>query len=165
MVTVATFALDQFTKAEAFAYVARFGDLELVSFLTITAGTNSGVAFGMATAAHPLLLTGIAAVISVAVVLLMRNAHGGVRKAALGAILGGALGNIADRVMFGAVRDTIDLHWNGWHWPTFNLADAFIFIGVLVLVFRPERAPSKSESGLIDGSPKRDQSASRPSPT
>ena len=152
MVTIAAFTLDQFTKAQAFAYVARYGDLELGSFLTITAGTNAGVAFGLATAAHPLLLIGIAAVISVAVVLLMRKAHGGLRKASLGAILGGALGNIADRVVFGAVRDTIDLHWNDWHWPTFNLADAFIFIGVLTLVFMPDRVGTKSGRGLTDAS-------------
>ena len=140
--TIAAFALDQFTKAQAFAYVARYGDLELGSFLTITAGTNAGVAFGLATAAHPLLLIGIAAVISVAVVLLMRKAHGGLRKASLGAILGGALGNIADRVMFGAVRDTIDLHWDDWHWPTFNMADVAIVCGVTLLVLTSFRAPS-----------------------
>jgi signal peptidase II len=136
--TIAALAVDQFTKAEAFAYVARFGDLELGWFLTITAGTNSGVAFGMATAAHPLLLIGLAGAISVWILILIRNAYGLMRQAALGVILGGALGNIVDRVRFGAVRDTIDLHWEAWHWPTFNLADAFIVTGLLLLVLLPD---------------------------
>lgn len=147
--TIAAFAVDQFTKAEAFAYVARYGDLELGSLLTITVGTNGGVAFGMATAAHPLLLIGIAGAISVWLLILIRNAHGLVRQAALGVILGGALGNVADRVRFGAVRDTIDLHWEAWHWPTFNLADAFIVIGLLLLVLLPDRALTKGRRDIM----------------
>lgn len=146
--TIVAFAADPFTKAEAFAYVARYGDLELGSFLTITAGTNSGVAFGMATAAHPLLLIGIAGAISVWILILMRNAYGLMRQTALGVILGGALGNTVDRVRFGAVRDMIDLHWEAWHWPTFNLADAFIVIGLLLLVLLPDQALTKGRRDI-----------------
>lgn len=139
---IAAVAVDQLSKSQAFAYVARNGDLELNSFLAITAGTNSGIAFGLATALHPLLLVGIAVAISVWILILVRTSHGLLRQTSLGALLGGALGNIIDRARLGAVRDFIDLHWEGWHWPTFNLADAFIMTGVLLLVFGPDLARS-----------------------
>lgn len=142
--TIAAFAVDQFTKAQAFAYVGRNGDLELGSFFAITAGTNTGIAFGLATAAHPLLLIGIAGAISGWILILIRNSHHLLRQAALGAILGGAIGNIVDRARLGAVRDMIELHWDRWHWPTFNLADTFIVTGLLLLVVLPDRARTDS---------------------
>ena len=146
---IAAVAADQLTKTQAFAYVAYNGDLELNPFLAITAGTNSGIAFGLATALHPLLLVGIAMAISVWILILIRTSRSLLRQAALGAILGGALGNIIDRARLGAVRDVIDLHWEGWHWPTFNLADAFILTGLLLLVFLPD--PARSEIGDTPG--------------
>jgi len=54
--------------------------------------------------------------------------------AALGLIIGGALGNIADRLRIGAVVDFIDAHYGGWHWPTFNMADVAIVCGVAALI-------------------------------
>jgi signal peptidase II len=54
--------------------------------------------------------------------------------AALGLIFGGAVGNLLDRVRFGAVVDFLDFHWRGYHWPAFNLADSGITVGVGVLV-------------------------------
>ena len=131
---------DQATKAAAFAHIPQHGNVELTPFLAITAGMNPGIAIGLATTAHPAVLIGVAMAISTALVLMIRRSAGRLRPAALGAILGGAFGNIADRVQFGAVRDLIDLHWGAWHWPTFNLADAFITVGVLILVLIPDRA-------------------------
>lgn len=53
---------------------------------------------------------------------------------ALAAVLGGAAGNLIDRMVLGKVTDFIDLHWGAWHWPAFNVADSFITIGVALLV-------------------------------
>ena len=53
---------------------------------------------------------------------------------ALACIIGGALGNVADRVRFGAVLDFLDFHYKNMHWPAFNLADSFICIGVFILI-------------------------------
>ena len=50
-------------------------------------------------------------------------------------VIGGAVGNIIDRILHGAVLDFIDLHYNSWHYPAFNLADSMICIGVLILMF------------------------------
>ena len=61
---------------------------------------------------------------------------------ALGGILGGALGNVIDRVVWGHVIDFLDFHWHGLHWPAFNLADSAIFVGAALLIFtKPVSAP------------------------
>lgn len=63
-------------------------------------------------------------------------------RAGLALVLGGALGNVIDRLRFGYVVDFIDLHWKQWHWPVFNLADSAITVGVALLLWdnlRPER--------------------------
>jgi signal peptidase II len=54
---------------------------------------------------------------------------------ALSLVLGGALGNLVDRLRFGRVTDFLDFHWQGWHWPAFNLADSAITLGVVLLLF------------------------------
>jgi signal peptidase II len=131
---------DQMTKAAAFAHVAERGDCEVAPFLAITAGMNPGIAFGLATTVHPAMLIAVAGAISIVLVLMIRRSAGWLRTAALGAILGGAAGNVADPLRFGAVRDLIDLHWQEWHWPTFNLADASIAVGVLMLLISADPA-------------------------
>ena len=55
---------------------------------------------------------------------------------AIGLIFGGAVGNLIDRARFGAVVDFVDVHWHGWHWPAFNVADSAISVGVALLAFR-----------------------------
>jgi signal peptidase II len=55
---------------------------------------------------------------------------------AIGLIFGGAVGNLVDRARFGAVVDFVDLHWRGWHWPAFNVADSAITVGVALLALR-----------------------------
>ncbi len=64
----------------------------------------------------------------------MRLAKEGLLAAGLGLVVGGALGNVVDRIRFGAVVDFLDLHWAGWHWPAFNVADAAITLGVALLL-------------------------------
>jgi signal peptidase II len=53
---------------------------------------------------------------------------------ALGGILGGALGNLVDRIVAGVVTDFLDLHWHGYHWPAFNVADSCISTGMVILL-------------------------------
>jgi lipoprotein signal peptidase len=78
----------------------------------------------------------------------MTRAENRATALALGAVVGGAVGNVIDRVRFGAVADFLDAHAWGWHWYVFNVADAAIVIGVLTLVadalFRPSPAAKNS---------------------
>ena len=70
------------------------------------------------------------------VILGLWMARGGPRLLVFGLalIIGGAIGNVIDRVRFGAVIDFVDLHAGGYHWPAFNIADAAIFCGVVMLI-------------------------------
>jgi len=58
---------------------------------------------------------------------------------ALSLILGGALGNVADRIMYGAVVDFIDWHYGNWHWPAFNIADSAISVGAVLIILNELR--------------------------
>jgi signal peptidase II len=64
---------------------------------------------------------------------------------ALAGVLGGALGNLIDRVMIGSVTDFVLFHYRGYHWPAFNVADSFISIGVAILLLHSILAPSRDE--------------------
>jgi signal peptidase II len=133
-------ALDQGTKALATSLVDRGDRIEVLPFLHIENVRNKGVAFGLGGDIS-------AALIGVTILLLMGllvflAARGGSGwrvwlPAAL--LLGGALGNLADRVRDGAVTDFIDLPL----WPTFNLADLAITVGVLLLLLDVERSETK----------------------
>jgi signal peptidase II len=70
------------------------------------------------------------------VVLIRHHATENLMPAALALVLGGALGNVIDRVRFGAVVDFLDFHFAGWHWPAFNVADSAITVGVILLIWQ-----------------------------
>ncbi|MFN3884787.1 MAG: signal peptidase II [Rhodocyclaceae bacterium] len=72
-------------------------------------------------------------------VMIRRHARERLMPTALALILGGALGNVIDRVRFGAVVDFLDFHLGGWHWPAFNVADSAITIGVILLLWQQLR--------------------------
>ena len=76
-----------------------------------------------------------------------RNSHD--KSLAAGLIAGGAIGNLVDRLRFGAVTDFIDLHWGAAHWPTFNLADAAIVCGVALLLLTVRGSDSRAASSTL----------------
>jgi len=113
------------------------------NFLRFTLAWNQGAAFSMPWGG-PMFLTVItaAAAIAVSIFIWKFGKHSPLFIACLGAILGGALGNLLDRLMYGKVVDFIDLGFNGWRWPTFNVADMAITVGgiILVILYRKETA-------------------------
>jgi len=113
--------------------------------LDLTMVWNRGVTFGLLTgdgAWNHIILAVLAAAIAGFLLRWLVRAENRVTAVALGAVVGGAVGNVIDRVRFGAVVDFVDAHGWGWHWYVFNLADAAIVCGVLALVadalFRPK---------------------------
>lgn len=102
---------------------------------------NPGVAFGMLAGMGPLLLVPSVAGCALVLYLLYHEVHTGQQTPllvpALAMILGGALGNMIDRLRFGHVVDFIDWYWNNYHWYTFNVADAGISVGVVLLIAGP----------------------------
>ena len=116
------------------------GVIEILPFFDLKWVENYGVSMGFLTASGPLgrwLLVGLTATIAVGVVVWLWRERQRPDAAALGCVLGGAIGNILDRVRFGHVVDYADLHFGNWHpFLVFNVADAAITIGVLLLVLR-----------------------------
>jgi len=129
---------DQITKWLVLARFAPGERVELTGFFNLVLVFNKGAAFSFLAAEAgwqtPLLAAfalGAAVVVSV---LLVRSPERRMLCAGLSLILGGALGNLVDRVRFGHVVDFLDLHAAGWHWPAFNVADSAITIGAALLI-------------------------------
>ena len=94
------------------------------------------------------LLTALAVAISLGLVFWLRQAEKPLPVVAIGLVIGGALGNALDRVRYGAVADFFDVHVAGYSWPAFNIADAGITVGVLLLVvdaMMTPRTPGKTK--------------------
>lgn len=122
-------------------------DVPVLSWLNLTMTWNRGVTFGLFNdggAAGSLLLSALAVAVVVGLGVWLRRAQSGLVAVALGAIAGGALGNVVDRLRQGRVTDFIHAHAFGYSWYVFNLADAAIVCGVAALVLdgmRPGMAP------------------------
>lgn len=127
--------------------------IELLPFFNLTLVHNYGVSLGMLTAETDLMRWGIVALtgaISIIVAVWLWREHNRTDLLGLGMVLGGAIGNLTDRVRFGHVVDYADLHFGDFRpFLVFNVADAAITIGVLILLARaflaPDR-PSKAET-------------------
>lgn len=117
--------------------------------LDLTMVWNRGVTFGLLSGSEPWhawALAALAAAIAVFLVRWMAKAENNRTALALGAIVGGAVGNVIDRARFGAVVDFVDAYAWGWHWYVFNVADAAIVLGVAVLLIEAVTA-RPSEQG------------------
>lgn len=109
--------------------------IELTDWLNLVITWNRGISFGLFSGqVMPYVLTGVAlAVVALLVVWLVYDSR---MSAAcwLGLVIGGAVGNVIDRLRLGAVADFIDVHAGAWHWPAFNVADSAITIGVTLIL-------------------------------
>lgn len=98
---------------------------------------NTGVSFSMFNNHGTLgtvVLSTVSLVVSVILLNWMRHETNRLKIISLGMIIGGALGNVFDRIRFGAVLDFLDFHYETHHWPAFNLADSFICVGAFILI-------------------------------
>ena len=140
---LAVAAIDQMTKIIMLDRLALGAPVEVIEgFLDLTLVMNPGLAFGLLGGVPATWRWGVAGLSLVALLLLSRVAlrvlpTGGWQGVlAIGLIFGGAVGNLVDRARFGAVVDFVDVHYRGYHWPAFNVADSAITIGVVLLAFR-----------------------------
>lgn len=131
--------IDQFTKHLAVQHLSFLKSASVFSFINWTLDYNAGAAFSFlssGTGWQRWFFVVIAFVIIIVIVswLLKTEQKNRCQKIAMAFILGGAIGNLIDRVMLGYVVDFIDVFYKHWHWPIFNVADSAITIGVLVLM-------------------------------
>lgn len=146
-ITVAVFVLDQLTKYAASDYLLHHGEVRVLPFLNLVLVHNTGAAFGFlswASGWQNVLFIVVAAGASAFILWLLSRSPPADRMlaVALTLVLGGALGNLLDRLVRGYVVDFIDVYYGSWHWPAFNVADSAITIGALLLLFGALRDPS-----------------------
>ena len=135
----AVIVLDQATKLAAVKWLDPASSVELAPVLGLVLAYNPGAAFSILSTAggwQRWLFIGLAVMIGAFIVHWLRDLPPNARLTplALSLILGGAAGNVIDRVRIGAVVDFIDFHVGGWHWPAFNVADSAICTGAALLV-------------------------------
>jgi signal peptidase II len=139
--------LDQITKI-AITKSFTFGEsLPLTSFFNLVLTYNKGAAFSFLAAEsgwQRYFFTGIAVAASALIIyLLKRNPTQRIFCWALALILGGAIGNLIDRILYGHVIDFLDFHVNNWHWPAFNVADSAICVGAVMFILDELRRARK----------------------
>lgn len=130
--------LDQVTKRWALSVLfdppRRIEILPMLDFVPVW---NRGVSFGLfsnSASWGPWALSGFALLVCAFMGAWLMRARTWPLIWGLGAVIGGAIGNVVDRVLYGAVVDFIDVHYGGWHWPAFNIADSAITLGVGLLL-------------------------------
>ena len=136
-VALLVLVLDQASKALVLARLVPVAPVELTPFLNLVVVWNPGVSFGMlggVGASGPWLLIGLALLITAGFLVWLAWSTERLHATALGLVIGGAVGNVIDRLRFGAVLDFVDLHLLGYHWPAFNVADAAITAGAVLLL-------------------------------
>ena len=130
--------LDQLTKwliRDVVLDTARY--IEVTGFFNIVEVWNRGVSFGLFASDSPwtpYLLSALAIAISIVLIVWLRKAETTFLALALGFVIGGAIGNVFDRFIWGRVYDFLDFHAAGYHWPAFNVADAAISVGVALVL-------------------------------
>ncbi len=150
--SVLVIALDQLTKLWASSGLTYAEPVAVIPFFNLTLMHNTGAAFSFLSSAggwQRWFFTVVALFVSVVIVLWLRRLEAAQRwlAAALALILGGALGNVWDRLVHGYVVDFLDFYYAQWHWPAFNIADSAIFIGAVMLLIDAFFGERKANAG------------------
>ena len=139
LLSVLVILVDQFTKSWASVSLVYGRAVELLPMLNLTLLHNRGAAFSFLSDAggwQRWFFTAVALAVSIVIMLWMTRLTPGktLLGLALALVLGGALGNLLDRVFLGYVVDFIDIHYLNYHWPAFNVADSAITVGAILLI-------------------------------
>ena len=129
--------VDQVSKIIVLSALGPFQGVSVTPFLNLVVVLNTGISFGLFASEGELgryLLVALALIVSIILMRWLASSTNRFVCAALGMIIGGAFGNVIDRLVHKAVVDFLDFHLYGWHWPAFNVADSAITIGVALFV-------------------------------
>ena len=143
--------LDQSTKLAVDGALQLFESIRLFQGVNLTYVRNTGAAFSFLSQEggwQRWFFAGLALVMSSMMVLwlLRLKSHEKLMAAALSLVLGGAIGNLIDRVAYGYVIDFLDVYYQDWHWPAFNIADSAICVGVGLMLLESLNAGRNSAS-------------------
>ena len=112
--------------------------IEVLFFFNLVPVWNPGISFGLLSNYHelvPVLITLVTSSITLFLIVWLFTSRRPLQKLGLSLIIGGAIGNIIDRINYGAVVDFLDIHFAEFHWPAFNVADSAITVGVCFFLF------------------------------
>jgi signal peptidase II len=142
--------LDLLTKRLILANLEYQDSIPFTSFFNLVHVRNTGAAFSLF-ADQPGWQRGffiaIALLVSAVIIHLLRKSQGRVLFClSLALVLGGAIGNVIDRIAYGHVIDFLDFYWSTWHWPAFNVADIAITLGATMLVWDSLREPGPKQA-------------------
>lgn len=131
--------LDQGSKLAIAASMQLYESIQIMPFFKLTYVHNTGAAFSFLSEAggwQRWFFAGLALAISIviAVWLTRLKRHETLLAVALALVLGGAIGNLIDRLAYGYVIDFLDVYYESWHWPAFNIADSAITLGVILML-------------------------------
>jgi signal peptidase II len=132
LISLVIIVLDQITKHLVLKYMNPFESIEIFPFLHIVSVRNTGGAFGMFKSVGSTLFIAVSVMAIIFVIWLLIRAKEGYFGLSL--ILGGAIGNLIDRLRYGWVVDFIDFSIGKFHWPAFNVADSALTVGVIVVL-------------------------------
>ena len=138
-IAIFAFFIDQLSKWWILAFVMDTPKvIPVTPFFNLVLAWNKGVSFGMFSDqgdSSVWILSAIAILITLVLVFWLIKAKTNITAIGLGTIIGGAIGNVIDRLTHGAVLDFLDFYVNNFHWPAFNAADSFITIGAITLIW------------------------------
>ena len=137
VIVLITFFLDRYSKLQI---IKNFSENTFYfnDFINLDLIWNTGIGFGLLTTADNLIYNVISSIIGIVIIILIYISFKSDKfdKIVFSFIIGGALGNFYDRLVFKGVPDFIDLHYGNFHWFTFNLADIFISIGIIAFIIK-----------------------------
>lgn len=139
-ISVILIGLDQWTKLLILEHIALHNSIQITGFFNLTYVRNYGAAFSILYEAggwQRYFLTAVALVVSVVIIWWLKQApkQQKLLPIAFAFVLGGAVGNVIDRISYGYVIDFLDFFYGSYHWPAFNVADSSIFIGAVLLIW------------------------------
>lgn len=149
LVSLAVILLDQLSKIFILDVMNPPQTIEILPFANIVLAYNKGVSFSMmanSSTYGPYILAMVALLICAGLVWWMRKEKDKWTRVGIALIIGGAVGNVIDRFLYGAVVDFVDLHAFGYHWPAFNVADSAICIGAFLILLRAFRLSKEKKN-------------------
>ena len=132
------FLFDRITKIKIISHQTDNNRIYINEFINIDLVWNTGIGFGLLSSSSSFVYNVITAVIGIIIIFIifLTIKSKFIDRIFFSLVLGGALGNFYDRILFFAVPDFIDVHYENFHWFTFNIADIFISLGIIMLIFK-----------------------------
>ncbi|MDF1589478.1 MAG: signal peptidase II [Gammaproteobacteria bacterium] len=147
-VTAVVIIIDQLTKWVMTSWLSLYETVNIMPFFNLTMAHNTGAAFSFLAQAggwQRWFFVGLATVISLVLIVWLRKVTDKTIEAlSISLILGGAIGNVIDRINLGYVIDFLDVYYGSYHWPAFNIADSAIVVGACLLIIDSVRTKPES---------------------